>query len=78
MKNAEQQVTPAEKVRHTVTYRDVTVLPFRIEVKKLPSVSGAKQIPLADLSSLPVSNLTRKVARAALAAATPALRKREE
>jgi adenine-specific DNA glycosylase len=78
MKNAEQQFTPAEKVRHTVTYRDVTVLPFLIKVKKLPSVSGSEQIPLADLSSLPVSNLTRKVARAALAAVTPALQKREE
>jgi adenine-specific DNA glycosylase len=76
LKNAEQRLTPAEKVRHAVTYRDVTVLPFRIEVNKLPSVSGAKRIPLADLSSLPVSNLTRKVARAALAAATQPFRKR--
>jgi A/G-specific adenine glycosylase len=71
-KNLKQQLTPAGKVRHAVTYRDITVLPFRIQVKKLPLIPGAKQIPLADLSSLPVSNLTRKVARAALAAATPA------
>jgi A/G-specific adenine glycosylase len=78
LKNAAQQLAPAEKVRHAITYRDVTVLPFRIEVERLPRVSGAKQIPLADLSSLPVSNLTRKVARAALAAATQALRKRKE
>jgi A/G-specific adenine glycosylase len=78
MKSAEQQLAPTEKVRHAVTYRDVTVLPFRIEVKKLPGVPGAKQIPLADLSSLPVSNLTGKVARAALAVATQPFRKRTE
>jgi A/G-specific adenine glycosylase len=75
---AEQQFAPAGKVRHAVTYRDVTVLPFLIEVKKLPSIPGAKRIPLADLSSLPVSNLTRKVARAALAAATPNFRNGKE
>ena len=78
LENVELQPTPAKKVRHAVTYRDITVLPFRIQVKKLPSIPGAKQIPLADLSSLPVSNLTRKVAHAALAAALPALRKRKE
>jgi hypothetical protein len=38
-----------------------------VEFKKLPRVTGAKMIPLKDFSSLPVSNLTRKVARAALA-----------
>jgi A/G-specific adenine glycosylase len=78
LKNVEQQLAPAEKVRHAVTYRDVTVLPFRVEVNNLPSASGAKQIQLVDLSSLPVSNLTRKVARAALATATPTFRKRKE
>ena len=77
-KNEKQQLNPAERVRHSVTYRDITVLPFRIEVANLPHVRGAKQIPLADLSSLPVSNLTRKVARATLAVSTPALRKRKE
>lgn len=76
-KNAEQLI-PAEKVRHAVTYRNITVLPFRIQVEKLPRVPGAKQIPLADFSSLPVSNLTRKVARAAVAAATPSSRRRKE
>ena len=76
-KNGEQLI-PAEKVRHAVTYRNITVLPFRIQVEKLPRVPGAKQIPLADFSSLPVSNLTRKVARAAVAAATPSSRRRKE
>jgi A/G-specific adenine glycosylase len=67
--NREWQFVPAGKVRHAVTFRSITLLPFRIEAKTLPRVRGAKQVPLGDISSLPVSNLTRKVARAALAAA---------
>ena len=57
----------AEKVRHTVTYREVTVEPFRISVNKLPPIKGAEQVPLSEITVLPVSNLTRKVARAILA-----------
>jgi hypothetical protein len=56
------------KIRHTVTYREIRVFPFRVEFARLPNVRGAKSILLQDFSSLPVSNLTRKVARAALAA----------
>jgi A/G-specific adenine glycosylase len=62
-------VVPAGRLRHAVTYRDITLLPFRVEVKKLPHIAGAKKVPLADVSGLPVSNLTRKVARAAIAPA---------
>jgi A/G-specific adenine glycosylase len=54
------------KIRHAVTYRAISLLPFRVEFKKLPRVGGAKIILLKDFSSVPVSNLTRKVARAAL------------
>ena len=63
------QLVQASKVRHAVTYRAIKVLPFLIRVKKLPRFSGAKQVPLSDISGLPVSNLTRKVARSALASA---------
>jgi len=59
-----------DKVRHTVTYRSITVEPFRIAVKKLPRIKGAESVPLDEITVLPVSNLTRKVARAALAAAS--------
>ncbi|HXH66911.1 MAG TPA: A/G-specific adenine glycosylase [Candidatus Limnocylindrales bacterium] len=58
---------PLKNVRHAVTYRAITLLPFRLAVDKLPEVSGSKSLPLADLTSVPISNLTRKVARAALA-----------
>ena len=57
---------PLVRVRHTVTYRQITVLPFRLNVRKLPHVPQAKSFPLEDLSAVPVSNLTQKVARAAL------------
>jgi A/G-specific adenine glycosylase len=55
------------KVRHAVTYRQITLFPFRLDVSRLPHLGRAKALPLDDLSSVPVSNLTRKVARAALA-----------
>jgi A/G-specific adenine glycosylase len=57
------------KVRHAVTYRDITIFPFRINLKQFPRISGAKQVPLQEISALPVSNLTRKVAHSAEAAA---------
>ena len=62
-------VVPLERlpmVRHAVTYRAITLLPFQINLKKLPQLSGAKVLPLSDLSSIPISNLTRKIARVAL------------
>ncbi len=52
------------KVRHAVTYRQITLHPFRLDVPKLPPLPHAKSLPLSDLSAVPVSNLTRKVAHA--------------
>jgi A/G-specific adenine glycosylase len=78
VQNRKWQLVPAGKVRHAVTYRAITVLLFLIEVKNLPRIPGARHVPLGDISSLPVSNLTRKVARAALAAALSAAAKRRE
>jgi A/G-specific adenine glycosylase len=64
--NGTFHVQPLAKVRHAVTYRNVTVLPFRIGVAKIPHIRGAKSIRLEDFAKVPVSNLTRKIARAAL------------
>jgi A/G-specific adenine glycosylase len=64
------RLEPMAKSRHAVTYRAITLLPYRGVLKKLPRVEGAKLISLSDLispSTLAVSNLTRKIARAALA-----------
>jgi A/G-specific adenine glycosylase len=55
-------------VRHTVTYRNIRITPYIVIVKKLPEVRGAHVAPLEQLMNEPISNLTRKVAKAALAA----------
>jgi A/G-specific adenine glycosylase len=60
------ELLPLKKVRHAVTYRSITIFPFRVEVENLPRLSSAKAFALADLSAVAISNLTRKVARAAL------------
>jgi A/G-specific adenine glycosylase len=65
-KNGTLHVQPLAKVRHAVTYRNVTVLPFRIAVREIPHIRGAKSIRLEDFAKVPVSNLTRKIAGAAL------------
>jgi hypothetical protein len=41
-----------------------------LELAKLPDIEHAKPLPLDELSSVPISNLTRKVARAALLSQT--------
>jgi A/G-specific adenine glycosylase len=58
---------PLKQVRHAVTYRSITLLPFLAKVPRLPRIAGAKVLALADLASIPVSNLTRKVTHSALA-----------
>jgi A/G-specific adenine glycosylase len=65
-KNHGLPLEPLARVRHAVTYRNVTVLPFRIAIAEIPRIRGAKSIPLKEISMLPVSNLSRKIARAAL------------
>jgi A/G-specific adenine glycosylase len=54
-------------VRHTVTYRRIEVLPFLVRVSKLPPAGGSKTIGLNAVLEQPISNLTRKVTRVALA-----------
>jgi A/G-specific adenine glycosylase len=69
------QLEPLPTARHAVTYRAITLRPFRVSVAQLPRVTGAKIIPLADVASPSahaISNLTRKAARAALASAESA------
>jgi A/G-specific adenine glycosylase len=60
---------PLAKVRHSVTYRSLTVFPVRASVRQLPRLKGAKCLLLSDLASVPVSNLTRKVTRVAMSLA---------
>lgn len=51
--------------RHAVTYRKILLQPFLLRIDKLPVYPGAKIVKITNLDSLPVSSLTRKVARAA-------------
>lgn len=62
------RLEPLAKIRHAVTYRRITVLPYLIAVSKIAAPPQGKLIRLDDLSRVPVSNLTRKIARAALSA----------
>jgi len=65
------ELEPLPTARHAVTHHAITLQPFRIRVPQLPRVPGGKTILLSDItspSSLAISNLTRKAARAALAA----------
>ena len=54
-----------KKVRHVVTYRSITLLPFRLDLSPLPRLPHSKRVPLGELSSQAISNLTSKVARSA-------------
>ncbi len=64
-KSVTGELKPLRRVRHAVTFRRIVVLPFALQVARLPKVRGSKAIALAEVSELAVSNLTRKVARAA-------------
>ena len=69
------KLEPLAKVRHGVTYRKITINGYCVPLRELPQIPGAKIASLAELSSLSsvaVSNLTRKVARAALAVSATA------
>ena len=54
-------------VRHSVTYRKVIVHPFLVRVIRLPKAHGANTIALNRVTELAISNLTRKIAKRALA-----------
>jgi A/G-specific adenine glycosylase len=76
---ATTQLHELPRVRHTVTYRNISIHPFLIRAKDLPAIPGAESLPLDQLSDLPISNLTRKVSRAALsslASSQPSRRRR--
>jgi A/G-specific adenine glycosylase len=73
LKNTKLILVPLSKASHAVTFRAITLAPFRVVVGKLPPIEGAKAISLLELvapASLAVSNLTRKIAWAALARPT--------
>jgi A/G-specific adenine glycosylase len=62
------KIEPLARARHTVTYRDVRLLPFLARVEQLPTLPGAQTPLLTELERLPVSSATRKIAASALRA----------
>jgi A/G-specific adenine glycosylase len=55
-------------VRHGVTFRRITLIPFLARVRRLPKRVGARILPLSRIGQLPVSSATRKIAAAAATA----------
>jgi A/G-specific adenine glycosylase len=53
--------------RHTVTFRNIRLVPFLIRVARLPEIAGARKAALGRFRNLPVSNATRKILHVALA-----------
>jgi A/G-specific adenine glycosylase len=50
--------------RHGVTFRNITLLPFLARVERLPKLPRTRILALENLSRLPVSSATRKIAAA--------------
>jgi len=61
-------MTPLPHARHTVTFRDIQLVPFLVRVRRLPFVAGAHTPRLAALGRLAISSATRKIAATALRA----------
>ncbi len=59
-------LTELPHVKHGVTFRNVTLAPFSARVAALPVLPRSCRLPLADVTSAPVSSATKKIARAAL------------
>ncbi len=51
---------------HGVTFRNITLLPFIAHVSELPKLPRTRIQPLRNLSKLPISSATRKIAAAAV------------
>jgi A/G-specific adenine glycosylase len=50
--------------RHGVTFRNIILLPFLANVPELPKLPRTRILPLKNLSKLPISSATRKIAAA--------------
>ena len=63
-----RSLLPLPPAAHTVTYRQLALLPFLARVETLPDAAACRAVALEKLTSLAVSSATRKIARAALVA----------
>jgi A/G-specific adenine glycosylase len=60
-----EQVVPLGKLKHAVTFREITLLPVLVRVKELSRVTAERLLPWRELGEIPVSSATRKIAAAA-------------
>ena len=63
-RDTRKRITRIAAVKHSVTFRDITLLPFLVRVARLPSANGARTPRLGEIERLPVSSATRKIAAA--------------
>jgi A/G-specific adenine glycosylase len=61
------RLTPLTTARHTVTFRNIRLEPYLLRLARLPRVTGARIVPLAQIRRLPISSATQKIADAAMA-----------
>jgi A/G-specific adenine glycosylase len=52
-------------VKHSVTYREITLRPFLMRVRELPAAYGARVVALEKVERMAVSSATKKIARRA-------------
>jgi A/G-specific adenine glycosylase len=57
-------LTQLRTARHAVTFRNITLLPYLAQVERLPKVPRTRILSLENLSRVPISNATRKIAAA--------------
>ncbi len=50
--------------RHGVTFRNITLLPFLMQLPRLPKLPRSRVLPLDQVYRLPISSATRKIAAA--------------
>lgn len=55
-------------ISHTVTFRQINILPFLARVNALPHLRACRIVKLGNFSSLAASSATKKIARAAIRA----------
>ena len=65
------KLTPLKPVKHGVTFRDITLEPYLLNLTALPTQPRTRILSLKRFASVPVSNATRKIAKAALSTLEP-------
>ena len=58
------ELRPLRAVRHAVTFRSITLMPFLVPVQRLTKLPRTRIVPLARLGHITTSSATRKIAAA--------------